>query len=41
MQSFQYIALAVAVSIVFSFMSVAIHQDEEELGIKNEDGSSC
>lgn len=41
MQSFQYIALAVAISIVFSFMNVAIHQDEEQVGAKNEDGSSC
>lgn len=28
MNSFQYIALAVAVSIIFSFMNVAIHQEE-------------
>ena len=42
MQSFQYIALAVAISIVVSFMNVAIHQDEEQVGgTKNEDGSSC
>ena len=28
MNSFKYIALAVATCIIFSFMNVAIHQDE-------------